>query len=96
MFSAGLPRLNTPSEHAMRVGLSAKEEIMLWSKHLPSWVQEVVFVQAVEQVLEADQRRAGAVLSWCTDDDDQRGYAGQRPARRLGVRPKQQNNWTPM
>ena len=41
------------TRHSERVGLRAAEEFTFCSAHLPSWVDDGTFEQAIEEVLEA-------------------------------------------
>ena len=44
--------------HSVWVGLRAAEEFAFCSAHLPSWVDDCMFEQAIEEVLEAGRSRA--------------------------------------
>ena len=60
----GFIRWFSVSPHAVWVGVRAEEEFTFCSAHLPSWVSDECFEQAVEEVLETGRTKAWLDLFW--------------------------------
>ena len=77
------------------------EKLTFCSVHLPSWVDNNSFEQAVEEALEAGRSRAGSSIvtginANCNvdDADDQRGALVKELCAVQGLLPHFQRNWT--
>ena len=58
----GFIRWFSTSPHAVWVGVRAEEEFTFCSAHLPSWVSDECFEQAVEEVLETGRTKASGSI----------------------------------
>ena len=97
----GCVRWFSTSPHAVWVGIRADEEFTFCSAHLPSWVSDECFEQAVEEVFETGKSRASGSIfvgidANCNIDDngDQRGILVRELCALQNLLPLFQRFWT--
>ena len=97
----GYVRWFSTSPHSVWVGIRADEEFTFCSAHLPSWVSDECFEQAVEEVLEIGKSKASGSIfvgidANCNIDDngDQRGLLVRELCALHNLLPLFQRFWT--
>ena len=97
----GCIRWFSTSPHAVWVGVRTEEEFTFCSAHLPSWVSDECFEQAVEEVLETGRTKASGSIfvgidANCNIDDngDQRGMLVRELCALHNLLPLFQRFWT--